>query len=238
MIKVLIADDHPFVLNGIRHELDNGPGIKVIGCARNSSEIAEILDTTACDVLVTDYWMPGGCLGDGLIMLKALRRLYPKTRIVVVTMLKNPALIRDIQKAGVKAILNKDDPGNHLRPAVHAAYSHRAYVAPSVQALLVSLEQAAPSKDAKLSWRELEVLRQWATGVPLVEIARRTNRSSSTVGVQKSMAMKKLGLNNDYELYQYAETHGLLGSIQQPDCPASPSSAPPDDALEHSDTEP
>lgn len=217
MIKVLIADDHPFVLSGICHELESEPDMEVIGRAQNSGEMADILDATACDVIVTDYSMPGGRLGDGLMMLKALQRLYPATQVVVITMLKNPALIRDMQKAGVAVILNKIDPTSHIRPAVRAAYYRRAYLPPSVQALLTALEPANPRREVKLSKRELDVLRQCAAGVPLVEIARRANRSDKTISAQKSVAMRKLGLSNDYELYQYAETHGLLCDSPQSD---------------------
>ncbi len=211
MIRVTIADDHPFILSGIRHELEGDADVEIIGCAGNSGETADILDTKACDVLVTDYSMPGGRLGDGLPMLSALRRLYPKTQIVVLTLLNNPALIRDIQKTGVEVVLNKADPTSHIRPAVRAAYLRRAYLPPSVQAMLAGMSS---DRGIKLSKRELEVLRQCVAGVSLVEIARRTSRSIKTISTQKSVAMKKLGVSNDYELYQYAESNGLFSGMQ------------------------
>ena len=68
--------------------------------------------------------------------------------------------------------------------------------------------------EPKLSKRELEVVRKCAAGVPLVEIARQANRSSKTISAQKSMAMRKLGLTSDYELYQYAVTYGMLAAAQ------------------------
>lgn len=213
MIRVLIADDHPVVVHGISHELCGEVGIEVVGTARNSTELVRLLETTPCDVIVTDYSMPGGEIGDGLPMLQTLRRRYPATRVVLVTMLDNPGLIRSVQKTGVAVIMSKADPPNHLVPAIRAAFSGHSYMPPSVRDLL-STGTEGTDAGPKLSQRELEVLRKCAAGIPLVEIARQANRSSKTISAQKSVAMKKLGLTSDYELYQYAIAHGLLSAAQ------------------------
>ncbi|WP_369799873.1 MULTISPECIES: response regulator [Cupriavidus] len=214
MIQVLIADDHPVVVNGIRRELGDEVGFEVAGTAYSPTELLRLLDTTQCDVLVTDYSMPGSATGDGLPMLQLIRRRHPAVRIVVITMLDNPALLRNIQKAGISVILSKSDHLGHLAPAIRAAFVGIAYLAPAVQALLGDASDEAGAPEPKLSKRELEVVRKCAAGVPLVEIARQANRSSKTISAQKSMAMRKLGLTSDYELYQYAVTHGMLAAAQ------------------------
>lgn len=119
-----------------------------------------------------------------------------------------------MQKAGVSGILSKTDPVNCLLPAIHAAFRGLSYLPPSVRTLLADGGLDSQRQEARLSRRELEVLRQCAAGVPVVEIARQSHRSSKTISAQKSMAMKKLGLSNDYELYEYAKTIGLLGGAQ------------------------
>lgn len=210
MIRVLIADDHPVVVNGIRRELEGDIGLDIVGTVHSSTELLRLLGSTPCDVLVTDYSMPGGQFGDGLPMLQMLRRRYPAVRIVVITMLDNPGLLRSIQKAGISAILSKADHQDHLRPAIRAAFIGISYVPPFVQALLGDERVDSESPQPKLSRRELEVLRMCAAGMPLVEIARQANRSNKTISAQKSMAMRKLGLTTDYELYQYAIRSGLL----------------------------
>lgn len=91
MIRVLIADDHPVVVNGIRRELEGDIGLDIVGTVHSSTELLRLLGSTPCDVLVTDYSMPGGQFGDGLPMLQMLRRRYPAVRIVVITMLDNLA---------------------------------------------------------------------------------------------------------------------------------------------------
>lgn len=213
MIKVLIADDHPVVVQGICRELDDQAKFAVVGTATSSTELLRLLETRPCDVLVTDYSMPGGQIADGLQMLQLVRRRYPSVRIVVITMLENPGLLRSILKAGVLAILSKSDHLNNLAPAVQAAFASSGYLPSSVQTLLSSTNADIALPEPKLSKRELEVLRQCAVGVPLAEIARQTNRSSKTISAQKSMAMRKLGLTSDYELYQYAVTHGMLAGV-------------------------
>lgn len=210
MIKVLVADDHPVVLDGICRGLAQGNGVEVVGKAADSTELVRLLDSTSCDVIVTDYAMPGGQIGDGLPMLQILRRRYPTTRIVVMTMLDNPALLRNIWKAGVSSIVSKADDVEQLFPAIRAAFRGQHYVTPSVQAMLSLATPDKPEEAPRLSRRELEVLRRCAQGIPLVEIARESNRSAKTISAQKSVAMKKLGLSNDYELYEYAKANGLL----------------------------
>jgi two-component system capsular synthesis response regulator RcsB len=210
MIKVLIADDHPIVLGGMCQELAREVGMQMVGMARNSTELVCLLESTACDVIVTDYSMPGGEIGDGLPMLQILRRRYPATRIVVITMFDNPALLQSIRKTGVSVILSKADPLHHLVPAIRAAFSGRSYFPPSQQPMAEGGEMEAAEPGRRLSQRELEVLRKCAAGFSLVEIARQANRSSKTISAQKSMAMKKLGLTSGFELYQYAVEHGLL----------------------------
>lgn len=214
MIKVLIADDHPVVLNGIAQVLTNEVGVTIVGKARNSTELVQSLNSVGCDVIVTDYAMPGGEIGDGLPMLQTLRRRYPATRIVVITMLDNPALLRSIQKVGISVVLSKSDPPHHLLPAIRAAFSGLSYLTPSVQEMLAEAGADTAEPKPRLSQRELEVLRQCAAGVPVVEIARLANRSSKTISAQKSVAMKKLGLTSDFELYQYAIANGLISGAQ------------------------
>jgi len=98
-----------------------------------------------------------------------------------------------------------------LFPAIRAAFRGQHYVTPLVQSMLSLAHPDRPEPGPRLSRRELEVLRRCAQGIPLVEIARVANRSAKTISAQKSVAMKKLGLSNDYELYEYAKSSGLLG---------------------------
>ncbi len=91
-IRVVVADDHPVILFGAEQALLKFQGIRVVARAKQSTELVKILQTTPCDVLVTDLAMPGGQYGDGLPLIGYLRRNFPDLPIVVLTMLENAAL--------------------------------------------------------------------------------------------------------------------------------------------------
>jgi two-component system capsular synthesis response regulator RcsB len=91
-VRVVVADDHPVILFGAEQALLKFPGLQVVARARQSTELIKVLQTIACDVLVTDLAMPGGQYGDGLPLIGYLRRNFPNLPIVVLTMLENAAL--------------------------------------------------------------------------------------------------------------------------------------------------
>ncbi|WP_448681698.1 response regulator [Pseudomonas nicosulfuronedens] len=208
MIRVVIADDHPIVLAGMQQLLERCPGIEVTGTATSSTELMKLLDDGLCDVLITDYSMPRGIYGDGIKMLLSIYSRHPDLPIVMFTMLDNARLLNIIRSIGVLGVLNKSDPIELLIPAVRAASVGNQYFSPKVLEALLHTPQTAQW----LSRREMEVVRLCAAGMTITEIARLCHRSSKTISAQKSTAMRKLGLKNDFELYQYATQHGLRNS--------------------------
>src|SRR5579871_901369 len=100
-LRVVVADDHPVILFGAEHALLKFPGLQVVGRAKQSTELIKLLQSIACDVLVTDLAMPGGQYGDGLQLIGYLRRNFPKLPIVVLTMLENVALLKRLSELGV-----------------------------------------------------------------------------------------------------------------------------------------
>ncbi len=112
-IKVIIADDHPVILFGAAQALLKFPEIEVIGQARQSTELIQLLQKSPCDVVVSDLAMPGGQYGDGMPLLGYIGRQFPTVRIVVLTMLENPALLKRLREVGVTAVINKSDDSIH-----------------------------------------------------------------------------------------------------------------------------
>ena len=205
-IRVAIADDHPAVLIGIAHELASDSSIELIGTARDSTELIALLDANQCDVVITDYAMPGGAYGDGATLLSHIKRRYPKINVVVFTMMENPGLIQNMLAQGILDIVSKADSTRHLVQATEAAASDRSSLSPVIRTALaaVSASGARP-----LSQREAEVLRMFVSGMTVNEIAARLNRSKQTISAQKIAAMKKLGIERDTDLYEYAINGGL-----------------------------
>lgn len=219
-IKVVVADDHPAVVTGLRCLLGRAAGINLVGTARNSTEVVALLSASLCDVLVTDYVMPGGEFGDGLPYLAFLRRRFPRLRLVVFTILDNVAITRSSEAIGVEAVVSKGDCFNDLlrvlygRPAAKATdrapgrtSSTDHFVAEStvdVDALL-----------GVLSKHELEVLRRFVSGDSISNIAARLHRTRQTVSSQKISAMLKLGIARDADLFRFAFENGLIDHGRQ-----------------------
>jgi two-component system capsular synthesis response regulator RcsB len=211
-LKVVVADDHPVILFGAEHALLKFPGMEVVGRARQSTELVKMLQTAPCDVLVTDLAMPGGQYGDGLQLIGYLRRNFPDLPIVVLTMLENAALLKRLRELGVTSVVHKSDDLSHIGLAVQHVRRNLEYMSPSVKAVLDALRMNSGGKsdDVMLSKRELEVVRLFVSGMTIKEISEQLNRSIKTISTQKNAAMRKLGIDRDSELFQYAQSNGLL----------------------------
>jgi two-component system capsular synthesis response regulator RcsB len=210
--RVVVADDHPVILFGAESALLKFPDIQVVARARQSTELIRILHNVPCDVLITDLAMPGGQYGDGLPLIGYLRRNFPTLPIVVLTMLENAALLKRLNELGVESVVNKSDDLSHIGFAVQHVSRRLEYMSPSVRASLDSLRINASGKTTEimLSRRELEVVRLFVSGMTIKEISERLSRSIKTISTQKNTAMRKLGLVRDSELFQYAQSNGLM----------------------------
>ncbi|MDN7857541.1 response regulator [Burkholderia cepacia] len=215
-VRVMVADDHPASALGMSQAMQGNSTIKLVGAVSNSTDLVTALDAQPSDVLVLDYVMPGGKYGDGLVLLSFLQRRYPALRIVTITMIDNPSVLRAIQKQGVSCILSKSDALSHLIGAVHAAYVGANYMSPFVKQLLQDGD-AMPVARA-LTTREIEVVRLFGAGYTVGEIATQLHRSKQTISSQKSSAMKKLGIVRDADLIRYADE----GDVQDPSAPGVP----------------
>jgi len=219
-IRVVVADDHPVILLGAEQAMLRFPGIEVIARARQSTELVKALQASDCDVLVTDLAMPGGQYGDGLPLIGYLRRNFPALKIVVLTMLENPALLRRLSELGVIAVVHKSDDLGHIPLAVQHVSRGIEYMSPQVRVALESLRINAGGRgdEVILSTRELEVVRLFVSGLTIKEISEKLNRSIKTISTQKNTAMRKLGLDRDSELFQYAQSNGLSNlSAREPE---------------------
>ncbi len=213
-IRVVVADDHPGMLAGVRHELAQMSGIRLLATAADSTELMRLLATTPCDVVVSDYAMPAGEHGDGIALFGLMRRRYPDLQLVVLTMLDNPAVLHTLVSSGVTCIVSKSDAVAHLGPAIHAAHRKGKYYSPTVDTVIRSIDWSVRSRNAEgvLSRREAEVVRLYASGLTVNEIAERLHRSKKTISSQKAKAMEKLSIERDVDLLRYAMENGLVGS--------------------------
>jgi two-component system capsular synthesis response regulator RcsB len=203
-LQIVLADDHPIVSSGVRQLLEQDGSWKVVGVAATPEELLDILQQTSCDLLITDFSMPGKQAADGLGLLRAVRRTYPDLPVIVLTMITNPAVLQSVMETGVRSLINKSDTLVELPMAVRAVVKGRNYVSKTMTTVL----QDAPIQ--RLSPREVEVLRLFASGHSVSDIAKQLNRSIKTISTQKTEAMAKLGIKNDLGIYAYAREHGLI----------------------------
>lgn len=210
-LRIILADDHPIVRSGVRALLERSTQVSVVAEVESPDALVKALEQHPCDLLLTDFNMPGGQITDGLNLLGLVQRRWPDLPIVVLTMVSNLGVLRSILASGVRGLLNKSDALNELPLAVNAAAHGRTYVSGALKELLEASSTNEPgSTDSHLSKRETEVLRLFASGLTVSQIATQLNRSVKTISRQKMDAMNKLGLKSDLDIYAYARENGLF----------------------------
>ena len=209
-MRVIISDDHPVVLIGLKTSLrEYANGLDVVGEARNGQELLELLARVPCDLLITDFSMPADAEGyDGLAMLQRVRESYPSLPILVLTMLRNPALVQNMISVGVRGVVDKMAMAKELMLAIDMIRAGRSYLSERMRRQIEGMYPTG--EEPTVSRREVEVIRLLAQGMTVSEIARRLERSVKTISQQKRDAMRKLNLDSDKQLYDYARMIGLL----------------------------
>ncbi|HEY4090503.1 MAG TPA: response regulator transcription factor [Luteibacter sp.] len=208
MIRAIVADDHPVVRLGLRLAMQKAADMRVVAEADTAEALLAAVKDTPCDVVVTDFSMPGGNRGDGLGLLGTLVRTAPDTPVVLVTVLDFPDVLRAVLALGIHGLCNKTDPLEQVVEAVRVVVAGGTYISAGLQDVL----QDTPSPSTAtslLTVREAEVLRLLGEGLTGNEIAARLNRSPKTISRQKSDVMAKLGLEGDAALAAFLRAHHL-----------------------------
>ncbi|MFM0732400.1 response regulator transcription factor [Paraburkholderia sediminicola] len=215
-LRVILADDHPFVLLGVRAALEMHAGVTIVGEAATPTSLIKLLQSMPCDVLVTDLTMPeeSGAVEDGLDLVRRIRSGWPLLRIVVMTALTNTAILRVMVSDGMVSLLSKIETMDELWQAVEAGGKGEVYVGRSIiEALARPQDEACDlSPGLCVSRRQAEVIRMSVRGHSISEIAVALGCHRRTVSRQKREAMAKLGVTNDPGLFAYVRAHGVYES--------------------------
>jgi two-component system invasion response regulator UvrY len=209
MIRVLLADDHGVVREGIRHLLEERNGFTVVAEAGTVPELLAELHKTAIDVLVLDIGMPG----PGIVeTLRQIKDIQPRARTLVLTAYPETNYAVRVLRAGAAGYLTKDRSLEQLIEAIRRVHRGGMYVSPSLgEELAARLGSAERERThGELSDREFQVLRGLAEGEPLKSIAQRLAVSPKTVTTYRTRIFQKLSLRTNAELVRYAIEHGLL----------------------------
>ncbi|MBF8792100.1 response regulator [Pseudomonas monteilii] len=205
-LNVVIADDHPIVVLGIRELVESTPGFRIVGEASGSSELVRIMEEVHPDILITDFCMPGDDThGDGVRLIEYLCRNFPQARVLIFTMISNPLILSSLYDIGVAGVVQKGGERNELLTALAALKRGRVYrgCKPLMSSSVQAIDRGLTERVAKLTVTELEVLRDFVQGLTLGEIAVKRKRSIKTISAQKISAMNKLNAGNDQVLMKY-----------------------------------
>ncbi|RJO65831.1 MAG: DNA-binding response regulator [Myxococcales bacterium] len=209
MIRVLIADDHAIVREGIKRTFADTQDIRVVGEASNGTELMALIGSCPADVLVLDLAMPGV---PGLEVLNDVRRRMPNVPVLVLSM--HPAeeyAVRAIQ-VGASGYINKASPPSELGAAVRAVAAGRRYINPEVaESLATHVDITSKRRPHEiLSNREYEVMCLIAQGRSVSDIAESLGLSVKTVSTYRSRVLDKLELRHNADIIRYALRDGLV----------------------------
>ncbi len=205
MVRVLVADDHPIVREGIVSIIGAAAGLEVVGQASNGSEAVALAGALQPDVVLMDLRMP---VMDGVEATRAIHRAAPRVVVVVLTTYESDADILSAIEAGATGYLLKAAPKEELVAGVRAAAAGQVALAPSVATALVNRVQTPPP--ARLTAREVEVLRLVAEGLSNSQIGTRLVISEATVKTHLLRLYEKLGVNDRTRAVTLAMERGIL----------------------------
>ena len=212
MIRIVVADDHAIVREGLKRIVASVQDMEVTGEAANSAEVMQHVRTLTFDVLMLDLSMPGR---SGMELIRQVHAEKPKLRILVLSMHQElQYAVRSIN-SGASGYLTKESAPALLEQAIRKIAGGGAFVSADVaqQLALGAMPGAEVAAHESLSAREFEVFRLLVAGVSVTEAGARLNLSAKTVSTHKANLMHKLGLHNPSELIRYALKHGLAEQL-------------------------
>jgi len=209
-VRILVADDHEVVRQGLRRLLEVAPGWEVCGEAGTGREAVEKASQLKPDVVVLDYSMPGL---NGAEAARQIIQRVPRAEVLILTMHSSEDLIRGALEAGARAYVLKSDAGRDLISAVQALIEHKAFLSSGASGPVLDsyLRGAQPSASQQvLTPREREILQLVAEGRSNKEIATTLTISTKTVEAHRANLMRKLRLTSVGALVRYAVRNQII----------------------------
>lgn len=222
-VRIMLVDDHDLVRTGLRSFLEDQPGVEVVAEAGSGREAIELAPMREPDVVVMDITMPDL---DGLEATRQLKSVYPKCRVLALTVHQDKQYFFQMLAAGASGYITKQAAAHELVAAIHAVASGHVYLQPALARWLLedyrrllegeegepirSFGQKENSELKVLSRRELQVLELVADGLTNQEIGDKLGISPKTVARHRERIMNKLNLHSVTELVKFAIRTGLI----------------------------
>ena len=202
-IKILLADDHTIVLDGLKAVLQNRESMEIVGEVKNGEEVLAYVSTHYVDVVVLDINMP---VMDGITCARRLKSKFPHVRIIILTMYAQKSFVEEIVRIGVDGCLLKSNSGKELAEAIERVMIGKSYY-DQIHEFVVDKEDAYESK---LSKREIEIVKLVAEGLTSTQIAEKLFIAEHTVKTHRKNILRKTGLSNTSQLVQFALNNQII----------------------------
>lgn len=205
-MKILLADDHLVLLDGLKSLLEKEADLEIVGQASSVAETLEKLAILQPDILISDYSLPDG---DGLDIINIMKKKYPKMKIIMLSMHEEGHLVKEMIKAGVDGYVLKKDSHSDLKDAIKAVKNNKTYFSSDINKILV-MGLHGREEQQLLSEREREILKLISQEMTNREIAEALFISERTVETHRKNIFRKTGTNNIVGLIKYAFENNLI----------------------------
>jgi DNA-binding NarL/FixJ family response regulator len=208
--RILIADDHEAIRQGVRALLESREGWQIVAEAAHGHDALRLARETQPDITVLDYSLPRM---NGLELTRTIRHDLPRTEIVIYTMHDQETVVTDVLRAGARAYVLKSDPASHLLSAVEALIRHKPYFSSVISETMLGyfIDQCQGDRSTNgLTSREREVVQLIAEGKINKQVAYMLDISVKTVETHRAAVMHKLKINTTAELVRYAVRNNIV----------------------------
>jgi DNA-binding NarL/FixJ family response regulator len=212
-VRVLVADDHEVVLEGVRALIERQPDLEVCGLAANGREAVELAQKTKPDVVVLDMTMPEL---DGLDVIRLIKKKLPDTEVVVFSAHSSEEMVEEVFDAGAKSYIEKSQASQDLVTAIRSLAEHKPFFSTQTSEILFAKfllpkdRQQQSRTELRLTAREREIVRLLAQSSSNKEVATALGISIRTVETHRATLMRKLGVRSVAGLVRYAIRHHII----------------------------
>lgn len=204
-LKVVVLDDHPIVLWGVKLIIQESSDFEVVEVFSCYDKLKKFLELQTCDIVITDFSFPE-CRYDGLNLVRKVSEHAGKATLVVLTGMRSSSLVLKCLDFGVKGVLDKMSTNSDLINCLHTVSRGKTYVSDYFRSDEKLNYRELRARNAKsLSPRELEVVRLLSQGLSPTEVSSKLSRSIKTISWTKIAAKRKLGVSSDAELFLYSK---------------------------------
>jgi two-component system response regulator NreC len=213
MIKLIIADDHQLVAEGLKSIIEQSGLYKVISIARHGAELMKQLEVVSTDIILMDIDMP---IMNGIEATIQVRKQYPDIKIIVLTLHAEKGLVKKLMDLGANGFILKNSDRDELLLAIDHVFKGGTYFSSALTLNLIehpavsAIPGSYDEKKAQLTEREIEILKMIAEGLSNKEIGDKLFISHRTVDTHRTNLMKKLEVNNIAGLIRYAMKNGFI----------------------------